>query len=611
MSERARVDVNETGRLAAASRWVFLLMVAGVGGLGLSACGETAKPPAQTAASAPKVVAPAGPEAGPPITIVPAAAARPAALGTVSIGSFDRLLENGVKLVGSAVPLPMTASGVRDMLFSEAGLPAEVAVNLDLASPIGAVVVALEGKRTSLVVAVPARGPAEAEKLIDGLGKRVMTRPPLTLVATSGKSQSWVYRAGNVVVLGDEIDGLARGAMLALEARRSGADDVTATLFPDAIAKANGTDVKTAIAGFLEQVRQAQQAGAEAGSAADPYTFETLGQILTMAADADPIEIGLSVDPARGLILRGRLMARPGSALASAAREVRPFEIDPVVLGGAGAPFMVGAMSIGSFWGQMLAHNRARLAAQSGKPAAAALGYYDAFLAAQAGQQSGSIAIAPGETMVTGLFSTALKPGSAAKVADALGKLDAKAMDALLSSQLQESSKLFDWTSKRETVGKAKAVRFRLSIKKGSTFDTDVTRRLFGKGMDIYQAVAGDRLIVVFGQGAKARLADIAAGKKPAAAVAVAALADAQAAAKGRDSFYFFDFAPLLRVIGQLGTSPRLASLAHAKSGPIPLIFTGGGDGAGKMWSMDLTLTTVAFNSIGALLSSGVMSAGK
>jgi len=400
--------------------------------------------------------------------------------------------------------------------------------------------------------------------------------------------------------------------MLALEARRPGPDDVTATLFPDAIAKANGTDVKTAIAGFLEQVRQAQQAAASGATASDPYAYETLGQVLGMVADADPIEIGLSLDSTRGLVLRGRLMARPGSALANAAREVRPFEIDPVVLGGAGVPFMVGAMSIGSIWGQMLAHNRQRLAAQTGKPAAAALAYYDAFLASQAGQQSGSVAVASGEPMLTGLFSTALKDAAAAaKVADALGKLDAKAMDALVNSELHDSGKMFDWTSKRETVGKVKAVRFRLSIKKGSTLDTDVTRRLFGKGIDIYQAVAGKRLVVAFGQGARERLANIAAGKIPPTATAVAALADAQAAAKGRDAFYFFDFAPILKVLGQVGASPRLAAMAHANSGPIPLIFTDGGDGAGKVWTMDLTLTAMAFNSVGALISSGVMSGGK
>ena len=596
MNQRAWVDVN---------RVLLPLMV------GLAACAGTAKQQPNTPA-APAVAVPAGPETGPPVTIVSAVVARPTALGTVSIGSFDRLLENGVKLVGSAVPLPLTASGVRDMLFSEAGLPPEVAMNLDLSSPIGAVVVALEGKRTSLVVAVPARGPAEAEKLIDALGKRVMVRPPLTLVATSGKSQSWVYRTGNVVVLGDEIDGLARGAMLALEARRPSPDDVTATLFPEAIAKANGTDVKTAIAAFLDQVKAAQQAGATSGMAPDPYTYETLGQMLGLLGDADPIEIGLSVDPTRGLVLRGRLTARPGSSLATAAREVRPFEIDPVVLGGGGSPFVVGAMSIGTFWGKVLTHIRARLAADTGKPAVAALAYYDAFLAAQRGQQSGSISIGSGDPMVSGVFSTALKDAaSAAKVSAALGKLDAKAMDALIRSQMQDSSKLFDWTTKRETVGKAKAMRFHLTIKKGSVFDTDVTRKLLGKGIDIYQAVTGTRMIVTFGQGAKARVADIAAGKTPAAAATVAALADGQAAAKGRDAFYYFDFAPILRLMGQAGSSPRLAALAHANSGPIPVIFTDGGDGAGKLWTMDLTLTATAFSSIGALIAAGAMSVGK
>ena len=73
-----------------------------------------------------------------------------------------------------------------------------------------------------------------------------MTSGPLTMIANgSGKSQGWVYRAGSVVVLGDEVDGMARGAMLALEARRASADDVTTTLYPEAIATAHGTDVKT------------------------------------------------------------------------------------------------------------------------------------------------------------------------------------------------------------------------------------------------------------------------------------------------------------------------------------------------------------------------------
>ncbi|HXU63908.1 MAG TPA: hypothetical protein VN962_19555, partial [Polyangia bacterium] len=59
------------------------------------------------------------------------------------------------------------------------------------------------------------------------------------------------------------------------------------------------------------------------------------------------------------------------------------------------------------------------------------------------------------------------------------------------------------------------------------------------------------------------------------------------------------------------GDSAKLAALARAGSGPIPLVFTAGGDGAGKVWTADLTLPPTAFNSIGALVASAVMSGGK
>ena len=41
-------------------------------------------------------------------------------LATVSVSSIDRLLANGTKLVGQAMPLPMDAVGLRDMILSQA-----------------------------------------------------------------------------------------------------------------------------------------------------------------------------------------------------------------------------------------------------------------------------------------------------------------------------------------------------------------------------------------------------------------------------------------------------------------------------------------------------------
>ncbi|HVV50269.1 MAG TPA: hypothetical protein VHO06_11460, partial [Polyangia bacterium] len=570
---------------------------------------------------APVVAVPAGPQVGPPVTLVPAATARPYQLGTVSVGSVDRLLENGVRLVGTAFPLPMTAKDVRDKLLAEAGLAPEVAANLDLGSPAGAAIVALDEQgHSGLVLAIPARGPAEADRLIAGLGKPIMIRGPVTMIANAaGKSQGWVYKAGSVVVLGDEVEGMARGAMLALEARRAGADDVTAAIYPAAIAKAHGTDVKTAIAHFLEQMKEAQ-AAANPVVAGDNSLSETMGAMLGLIGDAEPIEIGLSVDPARGLLLRARLTPLPGSTLETVARDVRPFEIDPIVLpivlpvagksdkgAGAARPAMIGGVSIGPFFRKMFDQIRVRLQADKGKGATQALAYYDTFLAALGNQSSGSVTVDKAAPYIGLVFSTPLKDAAAAAKANAaLGKMDAAAMSALLRAQLAGTSAMFEWSAKRETVGKAKAMHFRMTVKKGSLLDTETVRRWLGGGFDAYQAVVGTRVVVTGGYDGKARLAAIASGKK-AAPVVSASFTEAEAAAKGRDGFYYFDLAPLLGLAGSAGASPFLAAAARGAGGPIPLIATAGGDGAGKVWTADLTLPVTAFKSIAALFAAGAM----
>jgi hypothetical protein len=569
------------------------------------------QPAAHTPAAAKTAAAkaPAGPEAGPPVTLLPAVTARPLQLVSVSIGSFDRLLESGVRLAGEAVPLPMTASGLRDMLLSEAGLPAEVAADLDLGSPSGATVVALDDKgATGAVLAVPARGPAEAEKLIDALGKRVMTRGPITLVTNGSKSHGWVFRAGNVVVLSDEMEALTRGAMLALEARHVGPDDITTTIYPEAIARAHGTDVKSAIGAIIEQARAAQQAGSgvEMG---DGYFYETAAKMLGLFGDADRIEVGLSIDPARGLTLLARLFARAGTPLEATAKQVTPFEVDPMVVGGAGSRFVVGAMSMGSLWRDILGHYRERLAADKGKGAAAALAYYDALLAGQSGQQSGAVWLQKEAPYVTGAFSTPLKDAATgAKVGAVLGRMDASGMSALMRAQMGASTSFFELTSKRETVGKVKAMHVRMTIKKGLV--TDSWRRYFGTGLDFYQGVSGSRIIGTFGRDARTRLAAIAAGKTP-PLESSGAFVEARAAAKGRDAFYYTDLAPVLGLIGVFSSDPRAAALAHMGSGPIPLVFTAGGDGVGKLWTMDLAVPVTAFKSVGNLIAAGMSGGGK
>lgn len=576
--------------------------------IGVVSCASKTPPP-KTAAAPAAVAAPAAPAvpSGPPVEIVPAAAARAHLLGSISIGSIDRLFENAARLVGQAVPLPMDAKGMRDMLLSQAGLPPEVAASLDFASPAGAAFISIGDKGESgTVLAVPAKGPAEAQKVIDALGKPIMVRGAVVLVRSATSGSGWLYRAGNVVVLSDELEALSRGAMLALEARRPGPDDITATVFPDTIARAHGTDVKTAIAHAMKEARDQQGA---AGHPMDDRALEPITEMLGLVGDAASAELGLSADPARGLVFRARLLAKPGTRLESVAKEVRPFELDPSVVGDKASRFLVAASSLGPFWRGTFNTYRARLAADKEKGAAAALAYYDATMAALRGQVSGGMWMRKDEPHLAGAFVMPVKDAaSGAAVAAAMGKLDPPALAALLRAQTADS-KAFELTTKKETVGKVKALHYRLKIKKTGDADRDVLRRFLGNEVDAYGGVAGTRIIVTLGRDAKSRLGAIAAGKAPPPETS-GPLAEATAGAKGRDAFYYTDLAPLLALAGKISDEPRLQMLARSGAAPIPIVVTAGGDGLGKAWTADLTVTVSAFSSIGALVA-GSMGAAK
>jgi hypothetical protein len=566
----------------------------------------------QPAAQHPGVVAkPPGPEAGPPVILLPAATARPLELASVSIGSFNQVLDRGVRLVGQAVPLPMTADSIRDALISQAGLPAVVGNEIDFAQPFGAAVVALDDKGTSgAVFAVSGRSAADAEKLIDALGKRMMTRGTVTLVtSTSGgtKSEGWVYRADKVVVLSDQLDALTRGAMLAIEAMHATPDDITTTLFPDAIARSHGTDVTTAIARLLEQARAMQ--GDNAAMLSDPFFFAQASKLLHTIANADHIELGLTADPTAGLVLRSRLYARQGSELEAVARNITPFEVDADVRDQPGQELDLLAMGIGPGWRALMEHSRARLGEDKSRGSAAALAYYDLYLDAMGQQSSDVLWVEQAAPFFGGVMITALKDApTSARLSKALGKMDVAAMNALVRAQLGPLASRLDWTARRESVGKVQALHFHWKLGKlNSLADVEALRKLSAAGIDVYQGVVGSRAVVTIGRDARARLAAIAAGKVGVGkSDARPAEMDAEAAAKGREIFSYSDFAPLLGLVGAFSPNPKLAALARVGSGPIPVVVTGGGDGAGKVWSADITFTTAAFRSVGSLITAGM-----
>jgi hypothetical protein len=580
------------GRLAAATLFVAL-----------GACATQQQPaPAAAPAAAPAGGAlAAATAAAPALKLLGVSEARPLALATVSITSVDRLLTNGATLAQSVVPLPIEPAGLRDMLLAQAGLSPEVAANLDLGAPSGAVVVSTgSAGATGLVMAVAARGKAEAERVVAALGKQVGQRGDVVLIDNGTGGKGWVYRDGSVIVFSDDIEALARGARLAEEARHAVVEDVTATLFPDAIARANGTDVKTAIAMLMAQMQAAQAAQTPGGAVSD-RSLESVQDMMALVGDAEALELGLVVDVGKGVGLRGRLRARPATELEKVAKETQPYELDGTLLAVTPSPSFVASSSFGSFMRRQLARQREHLQASKAKGAAGALAFMDALTAGLAGQTGIAVGIAPTTPYFTGELAYPLKDGAAAAaVAGAFERLDKDAAVALMEAQVGKLP-MFDWTVKKEPVSKLKTLHYTLTPSKQSGMDPDVTKKLFGKALDVYMAVAGTRLLATFGRDAKANLGKLAAAKP---AAPTGALAETLAATKGRDAFFHLDLQPMVSLVGTFAKDKRAEALAKVKVPPIPVYGTAGGDGAGKFFSADFTIPPAAFAGAGVVVKS-------
>jgi hypothetical protein len=560
------------------------------------------------------------------VTLLPASTARPLLLAAVSITSADRLLSTGAQLVARAVPLPIDPAGVRDLLLKQAGLSPDVAASLDLGSPAGAAVVATGGRgKTGVVMAVAARGPAEADRVIAGLGRTVMRRGPVALVDNGSGQRGWVFRAGSVVVLSDQLDALARGAMLALEARHPAADDVTAVLYPDAIAHANGTTVKAAMAQMADELNAVKTAVVDARRQKDAPSEQTYTRatesaidVMSLLADAETVEVGLSVNVARGLVLQARLYARPGSALAGLAREARPFQLDRAVLDG-GAPALLGGSSYGPLIQKVMARQRERLAADvaaadpKDRAPAAALKFFEVMTGAMAGQVSFSSSFTGQPARFSAALIYPLKDAaSAAKLAGALSGLDHDAAVVLWEAQVGPNPMFgwtvknpsLDWTVKKETVGKLKALHYTLKLHHDLAGATSVPEivKVFGPLLDAYVTVAGTRMVASLGQGAKARLVALASGKSG-APPAAGPLADTLGTVSGRDGFCYLDLSSVVSIVATFAKDARATALASGPAlPPIPVLGTIGGDGAGKAWTVDLTLPASAFTGAGAVI---------
>ena len=164
-------------------------------------------------------------------------------------------------------------------------------------------------------------------------------------------------------------------------------------VYPAPIARANGTDVRTALTAAIAvaraaraaQVQEAQakakqaQAAAPKGKATPPaagddgidHSFDVLEDLAGYLADTNTVEIGLVMDEARGLIVNLRVHPLPGTPFEKLTAEGKPFTIDPALLRKPQDIAILAASSYGPFLRGQVARKRQRLLESHDKGAAA------------------------------------------------------------------------------------------------------------------------------------------------------------------------------------------------------------------------------------------------
>ena len=578
-----------------------------------AACARTSSPapgsPASAAAqggAAPAFSTVTAPS--PPLILIPAAVARQALVASFVMPSLDRSVESAVVLVRQASPLPLDAAGIRDLLLTQLGLPADLSKHLDLRAPVaGAAVASKAGSAPLVAFSVAARSPADITALMAAAGQIIERRGDAVQIQAPTGERGWFLTVGNVVVIADSQEAMVLAGQLALDERSGPAkDDVSVVVFPDAMARATGTTVRAELDRALARIDAAGESGGEgrhraASSPASAQHSRQLREFADYLADATSVEVGLDVDPTRGLGLALRLSPRPGSKLETLAAEAHTIALDPLLGDGSENAALVLTSGYGARNLEALRRARAEVLGASPEASAGAARFLDSLIAGLAGDASAIVRVTP-------LLSVdAVYPiggaENAAKIQAAMGAVDRPAVAGVLRTVLDRDSGELKVSSVRaETFGKVRGLHATMTwLAPPPGGSRRAFERLFGhKSFDVFLAVVpGNRLAMTVGPGAKVRLAAMAAGTPTARSTA---LTSALAGAGARSIFASADLREAIRFGLGFGEEARARAIGDSLSAPMPVMGGVTGDPAHKKLTVDLLLPPACFAGMGGLL---------
>jgi hypothetical protein len=519
----------------------------------------------------------------------PAAAARADQAAEILLPSFDRTLAN-VGAVAKKLRLPFGDADLKRMLMARGGVVPTVFERLDLSKPVSMAMVLTRKKGETAETAEPALAFEPRPGLSQGglaafaagIGQVVETSKDAIHIragdAGAGETASkdaWLVARDGVICGAATVELLTAGCALAFEARKAGGQDLRLVLFPEGIARANGTTLKDAIAKARQELAAQQAKGQAVLPGADPklqasankLAESMVGCVFDAVADTAEARIDLGLDPNKGLTSGLEVVPRPSTGLSRAIATRHAYELHPELAAGApGALWSQGDMTFSrTVFQAMRGPLLEAIPAEADRTKASAS--IDTLFDALAGPFSARFGFEEGPKLsffYDVVYS--LKPGTDGKklMADMESMVKAPWMTHFFDVAFQGMMKV-KLSAKRE--GNALVVQAVADTKKMPKDLKAQTRGLpllDGTPIEARTVIAGDKVVVSVGPGAKARMAALLAGT--AAAPPSGDLATALAESKGEDGLSYTDLAAVLKPIMGLAASGALGAKGSPES---------------------------------------------
>lgn len=274
-------------------------------------------------------------------------------VAVVTVAPLARIATT-VDALGRKLPLPFAGEDLARMLAASLGLGADAPAQLDPGRAFGAAFVSGKQGHTIGALAVSGRDERAAEAITAGLGRPAETRGAARRIDRPDGKSVWVMRQESTIVSSDSHEGLVAAGALAIEAQRAPLQgEVTAVVFPPALARAQGKTMAEVVAGLRRDLaRDIQKARLQKGlppvAPGELLAAEASLQFwLEPLADTDVATVVVDLDPEAGVSASARLQPRPGTPLAAAASAARPFIIHPGLT--AGGDLVLFTASTGTF----------------------------------------------------------------------------------------------------------------------------------------------------------------------------------------------------------------------------------------------------------------------